>query len=161
MSIKLNAFEKGLEYNKEEYLNKFIPLVIKKAPKYDVFSVLDLHKALELNETELRIFKDLVFDIRVYLIDNGYAELKGTRSIKMIEKKDVNIIAENYIAGNNYGTQSSRSALINPVIQNDNKIIETKPAKRSLLEIASWFFGSIIAIIGIYEFIIKKIFTNT
>jgi hypothetical protein len=75
---------------------------------------------------------------------------------KELQNKKFNIVAENYIAGNNYGNQSSRSALINPTIQNDNKITETNPPKRSLIEIFSWIFGSAAAIIAIYEFIIKK-----
>lgn len=91
----------------------------------------------------------------------GYFKYVEFIKNKELENKTSNIITENYIAGNNYGIQSSRSDFIKPTIQTDNKITESKPAKRSLLEIASWFLGSIIAIIGIYEFIIKKIFTNT
>jgi hypothetical protein len=91
----------------------------------------------------------------------GYFKYIESIKNKELESKKLNIIAENYISGNNYGIQSSRSDFIKPTIQNDNKITESKPAKRSLLEIASWVLGSIIAIIGIYEFIIKKIFTNT
>lgn len=77
---------------------------------------------------------------------------------KELESKTSNIITENYIAGNNYGIQSSESDFINPAMQNDNRTIETKPPKKSLLEIASWFLGSIAAVIAIYEFIIKKYF---
>ena len=76
---------------------------------------------------------------------------------KELEKIKPTIIAENYIGGNNLGIQSSKSDFINPAIQNANKIIPHKPPKRSFLEIASWVFGIVVAIIAIYEFIFKKL----
>ncbi|MDI6050162.1 hypothetical protein QLS31_10005 [Flavobacterium sp. XS2P24] len=56
--------------------------------------------------------------------------------LEFIEKKELErikptIIAENYIAGNNHGIQSSKSNFIKPVIQNANKITKTKPPKKS------------------------------
>jgi len=60
-----------------------------------------------------------------------------------------------FIGGDNYGFQSLDTDLINPAIQNANKIIPHNPPKRSFLEIASWVFGIIVAVIVIYEFIIK------
>ncbi|WP_299056892.1 hypothetical protein [uncultured Polaribacter sp.] len=76
---------------------------------------------------------------------------------KELEKVKPTIIAENYIGGNNHGIQSSRSAFDNPEIHKQSKITETKPPKRSFLEITSWVIGAVAAIIAIYEFIIKKL----
>ena len=72
--------------NKDEYIKRFIPLVFKYAPKYEHFSVYDLHKNIPLNETELFAFKKFNFDIKLFLINNGYAELKGSSNIQFLEK---------------------------------------------------------------------------
>jgi hypothetical protein len=71
--------------------------------------------------------------------------------------KTSTIIAENYIGGDNHGIQSSKSDFINPEIHNASKTIASNPPKRSFLEIASWVFGIVVAIIAIYEFILKKL----
>ena len=81
----------------------------------------------------------------------GYFKYLEFIEKERLEKIRPIIISENYINGDNHGFQSSRSDLIKPLIQKESNIIE----KRSLLEIASWIFGIIVAIIAIYEFIIK------
>ena len=76
---------------------------------------------------------------------------------KLNNNTNKTILTENYIEGDNNGIQSSRSDFIKPAIQNTSKITETKPPKRSFLETTSWAFGIVVAIIAIYEFILKKI----
>ena len=87
----------------------------------------------------------------------GYFKYLEFIENKELDKIKPTIIAENYISGDNHGIQSSRSDFIKPAIKNASKITETKPPKKSFLEIASWVFGGIAAIIAIYEFVIKKI----
>ncbi len=72
--------------NKDEYIKRFIPLVFKYAPKYEHFSVYDLHKIIPLDETELTAFKKYDFDIKSFLYNNGYVELKGSSKIQFLEK---------------------------------------------------------------------------
>jgi hypothetical protein len=72
-----------------------------------------------------------------------------------LEKGKLTIVAENYIGGNNHGFQASRSAIDIPAIQKANKMTAQNNPKKSFLEIASWLFGIVVAIIVIYEFIIK------
>lgn len=86
MSIPINKFGTTPKFNKDEYLKKFIPLVIDNASEFDNFSVFDLHKSLNLSENELKIFKQLTFDIRKHLIDNGIAKMYGSRKITLTEK---------------------------------------------------------------------------
>ncbi|ESU23663.1 hypothetical protein FLJC2902T_32250 [Flavobacterium limnosediminis JC2902] len=70
-------------------------------------------------------------------------------------KKESNIKIENYIGGNNNGIQSSNSNFTNPTIE--NKQIKNPKNKASILEILSWIVGILIGLVGLYEFIIKKI----
>lgn len=86
MAIELNKYGKKLEYNPDEYLEKFIPLVLKECNEYTEFSVFDLGKKLNLSENDNLIFNDLTFKIRVYLIDNGLANLYGSSKIKLTDK---------------------------------------------------------------------------
>lgn len=72
--------------NREEYISKFFPLVLKYAPKYNSFSVFSLHEIIPLEEYEIRIFKNIDFDIKLYLVDNNYAIIKGSSDIKLTEK---------------------------------------------------------------------------
>ena len=85
----------------------------------------------------------------------GYFKYLDFIEKRELEKIKPTIIAENYIGGNNHGIQLSRSAFANPTIQNASKMNETIPPRKSFLEIASWLFGIVVAIIAIYEFIIK------
>lgn len=74
-----------------------------------------------------------------------------------LEKIKPTIVAENYIGGNNHRIQSSKTEFISPEIQNASKTTASNPPKRSFIEIASWIFGIVVAIIAIYEFILKKL----
>ncbi len=76
---------------------------------------------------------------------------------KELEKREYNIVAKNYIAGNNYGIQTSNSDFKSPIVQTTSITTDKEQNKKSVLEIVSWIIGIIIGIIGIYEFIIKKI----
>ena len=72
--------------NKDEYIERFIPLVFKYAPKYEHFYIYDLHKVIPLNETELIAFKKYYSDIRMFLVNNYFAEFKGSKNIQFLEK---------------------------------------------------------------------------
>lgn len=74
-----------MEINRDQYLKKFIPLVIKNAPEFDNFSVNELHKSLKLSENDKNIFKDVTFYIRKHLVDNGIANMYGTRKITLTD----------------------------------------------------------------------------
>lgn len=154
-------FPDGKEFTKQ----KFTKLVLKKAPKFNSFCIREIVDKLELNEIEKKQFKHLNLNIRSELINSGLVEffVKGSTDIILTEqgrnffdkKHSEIIIAENYIGGDNYGIQSSKSDFINPAIQNASKITVHNNPKRSFLEIASWVFGIVVAIIVIYEFILK------
>jgi hypothetical protein len=74
---------------------------------------------------------------------------------KELESKTSNIIAENYIVGNNYGIQSSKSDFKSPITQTINPTTHKHPNTKSVLEICSWIAGIIATAIGVYELIIK------
>ncbi|WP_395049751.1 hypothetical protein [Flavobacterium sp.] len=86
-----------------------------------------------------------------------YLESDKESKSKKSEKTTNISIKGNYIGGDNHGIQSSKSDFINPEIHNASKTIASNPPKRSFLEIASWVFGIVVAIIAIYEFILKKL----
>ena len=87
----------------------------------------------------------------------GYFKYLDFIEKRELEKIKPTIIAENYIGGNNHGIQSLKSDFTNPEIHNASKAIASIPPKRSFIEIASWIFGIVVAIIAIYEFILKKL----
>jgi hypothetical protein len=60
-------------------------------------------------------------------------------------------------ATNNINQSFLDNALASPIIQKIKKNKPTKPPKKSWLEIASWTFGIIAAIIVIYEFWLKHL----
>ena len=91
---------------------------------------------------------------RRYVRENNEYTVRP-RTKRELEKIKPTIIAENYIGGNNHGIQSLKSDFTNPEIHNASKAIASIPPKRSFIEIASWIFGIVVAIIAIYEFIIK------
>ncbi|MDK2772130.1 MAG: hypothetical protein KYX68_07910 [Flavobacterium sp.] len=169
---------------KDVEIENFADLIIINCSKFEIFCLNEIVSKLNLDSNKERQFNSIILEttnllkeydlINVVPNTSGYFKLSPNGLLakekggyfkyvefiknKELESKTSNVIVENYIAGDNYGIQSSRSDFIKPAIQNDNKINETKPPKRSLLEIASWFLGSIAAIIAIYEFIIKKYF---
>jgi len=89
--------------------------------------------------------------------------LKATESDvyeKETEIKHTTINAKQVIYNEqpNKGNQSlSDNAFESPTTQTINKNIESKP-KKSWIEFISWVTGVIIAIIGIYEFVVKQFF---
>ncbi|MGG7036534.1 MAG: hypothetical protein ACI7YS_15260 [Flavobacterium sp.] len=169
--IEVNNFGLPPEFpnGKAVVIENFIEIILKNAPEYDCFSLHEMVNSLELEDIEKKQFKYLAENLRKTLIKKGlieftkgsnlYVELteKGRKYFdeKIIEPINFTQNIENYIGGNNHGIQSSRSDFIKPAIQNANKITETKPPKKSFLEIASWVIGGVAAIIAIYEFIIK------
>ena len=92
----------------------------------------------------------------IFIKNGGFEEYYKLKKLSEAENKKPNIKIKNFIGGNNNWYQSLDSDLINPAIQNANKIIPHNPPKKSFLEIASWVIGCVAAIIAIYEFIIKK-----
>jgi len=172
---------------KETEIENFANLILINCPKFEMFSLNEIIDKLNLDKTKERQFNSLNLEVISLLkecdlikhVENtsgffklsqngllakdkgGYFKYVEFIKNKELESNSKNVYTENYIAGDNYGIQSSRSDFIKPLIQTKNKITETKPAKRSLLEIFSWVFGVIASIIAIYEFIIKKIFSNT
>lgn len=167
---------------KDIEIENLADLIIKNCSKFEMFSLNDIINNLNLETTKERQYNSIILEttdllkgyelINIIPNTSGYFKLSQNGRLakekcgyfkyidfiksKEIESSNKNIITENYIAGNNYGFQSSNSTLINPVIQNNNKRLETKESKWSLLEIISWVLGSLAAIIAIYEFILKK-----
>ncbi|QNK78183.1 hypothetical protein H7F37_04200 [Winogradskyella sp. PAMC22761] len=86
MAIKLNENGNIPDYNTDEYLKKFIPLVIKYAPEFNNFSIYDLQNKLKLSKKEKLIFRDLTFKIRQHFVSNGIGEMYGSRQIKLLNK---------------------------------------------------------------------------
>jgi hypothetical protein len=74
----LQNLGKPLVYNKDEYIERFIPIVLKNAPKFEYFSIYELSKKINgLSPEELKIYKDISTEIRTSLVKKNYAELKG------------------------------------------------------------------------------------
>lgn len=86
MSIELNKYGIISEFNKDEYLKRFIPLVIEYAPNFDSFSIFDLQESLDLSESDKKIYETLIFDIRKYFVENGIAKMYGSRQITLTDK---------------------------------------------------------------------------
>ncbi len=86
MSIELNKYGIISEFNKDEYLKRFIPLVIEYAPNFDNFSIFDLQESLDLSESDKKIYETLIFDIRKYFVENGIAKMYGSRQITLTDK---------------------------------------------------------------------------
>ncbi|WP_405611492.1 hypothetical protein [Polaribacter sp. Asnod1-A03] len=84
-------------------------------------------------------------------------EINGILLLDKIEKGDKNI-TENIFNGNFNGTFIQDSLLDKSFVKQKtvNKT-EKEPSKKSWIEIASLVIGSIIGLIGIWEFIIKKL----
>lgn len=86
MTFSVNKHGKTPDFNKDEYLKKFIPLVIKHAPEFDSFSVFELSDKLNLSKDEQKIFEIISFDIRKHLVENEIAKMDGSRKITLKEK---------------------------------------------------------------------------
>ena len=88
----------------------------------------------------------------------GYFEYEKYIEQKELESKDFKVNYGNIIQGDNYGNQSSgNTALNSPTKQKTVNNIEKAPSKKSFIEILSWIIGSIVGLIAIYEFVIKKL----
>ncbi|MFV5691052.1 hypothetical protein ACM55K_03400 [Flavobacterium sp. LT1R49] len=85
----------------------------------------------------------------------GHLKYEKFINDKELEKVKPTIIAENYIAVNNHGIQSSKSDFKSPITQIINPTISIKSNTKSLLEIVSWIAGVIASAIVVYEFMIK------
>jgi hypothetical protein len=110
------------------------------------------------------ITNTITYDITLtgveHLISLGLVEDKFAKQEKEKEKqiKHTTINGGQVIINeeSNNGNQSlSDNAFASPTIQKTNKKIDKSP-KKSWIEVISWITGIIIAIIGIYEFIIKQ-----
>src|SRR5690606_30753964 len=86
MSIELNKYGILSEFNKDEYLKHFIPLVIEYAPNFDNFSIFDLKESLDLSESDKKIYEALAFDIRKHFVENGIAKMYGSRQITLTDE---------------------------------------------------------------------------
>jgi len=79
------------------------------------------------------------------------------------DKSDKPSVTHNFIVDQSIKVDNHSSLKMadnKPAIQKISNKTETIPPKRSWIEIASWIFGITIAIIGIYEFIIKVLITR-
>ena len=160
MGIKLGAYGKKPEYNTDEYLKKFIPLVIKHAPKYDNFSISDLKTELNLSKNDQIIFSDLTFKIRQYFVSNGIAEMYGSHQIKLLDKgRDIKNgkekILGNFIyndfSNSSAGTLIQDSDLNKALIKIKAKTENNTPLKKSLIQKLlsnPWLIGLVFAIIA-------------
>jgi len=88
MAIKLGAYGKKPEYNTDEYLKKFIPLVIKHAPEYDNFSLRDLTDKMKLSNKDKLVFDDneMQYDLKIKLKEVGYVNIFGNGSVSLTDK---------------------------------------------------------------------------
>lgn len=171
MAIESNRHGIIPEYNPDEYLEKFIPLVLKECNEYTEFSVFELGKKLNLSEKDNLIFNDLTFRIRVHLIDNDLATLHGSRMVKLTEKgRDVkngkekifgvvinNDFSNSTIGQYNQSSNFSNSPQTNNMTANNNADLKTKSIIKFWKLISeNKLISSIVLIIILY--LIKVIF---
>jgi hypothetical protein len=133
--------------DREEYMFLYNHICNFSTIEHNIGNVTDLGKDYQ------KIWCD--YNTDRFIKNGGFEKYYKVKKTKELESIKPNITAKNYIGGDNYGFQSLDTDLINPAIQKANKIIPHNPPKRSFLEIASWVFGIIVAVIVIYEFIIK------
>lgn len=143
MGIKLGSYGITSEYNTNEKLDEFIPLVIKHAPKYDNFSISDLKTKLNLSKNDQLIFSELTFKIRQYFVRNGIAEMYGSHQIKLLDKgRDIKSgkekILGNFIyndfSNSSVGTLIQDSDLNKARIKNKINNVNNTPLKKSTTE---------------------------
>ncbi len=144
--VKINDFTLPPEFpdGENETKEKFIELVLKKAPKINNFCIHKIVDKLELNEIEKKQFKHLNLDIRSELVNSGLAEIvvKGGTDIRLTKsgrnyfdkKHSETIIAENYIGGDNYGIQSSKSDFTAPITINAKQKPSINPEIKSSVQ---------------------------
>lgn len=80
---KINDYGASVEFpdGRDYAIEKFIELILEKAPRYENFIIADLDKKLDLNELELKQYKYLTFDLRVILINKGLVEVAPSSNI--------------------------------------------------------------------------------
>lgn len=168
----------------KETIIKYFDIVLLSDKKDSFFDVYDLlvPKYLKAETTEEKEYfcslKDELIEFAKYekyfnQFPNGSCELTDIGKIakkkgghfkydKYIENKDldnnkVDIKIDNFIGGDNYGIQSSKSDFKSPIKQKTVHKTDNKPNKKSWIEITAWVVGIIIGLISIYEIIIKKL----
>ncbi|MFE3869595.1 hypothetical protein ACFX5E_16165 [Flavobacterium sp. LS2P90] len=169
--VEINNFGIPPEFPDGETKTKerFIEFVLKKAPKINSFCIHKIVDKLELNEIEKKQFKHLNLDIRSDLVNSKLAEIavKGGTDIRLTEtgrnyfdkKHSDTIIAENFIIGDNYGIQSSKSDFTAPITINAKQNPSINPEIKSSVQ---KFFSNpwvlLISGIAIEEVTIGKIY---
>lgn len=71
------------EFNKDEYIEKFIPLILEHAPRFDKFNIVDLKDKIPVSKTEKSIFLILSTDLKKILLENGYFKFSNGSNIKV------------------------------------------------------------------------------
>lgn len=140
MTFSVNKHGKIPEFNKDEYLKRFIPLVIKHAPEFDSFSVFELSDKLNISKDEQKIFEIISFDIRKHLVENEIAKMDGSRKITLKEKgRDIkngtekifgtiinNDFSNSTIGQVNQSSNFSNSPQTNNITANNKAALKTK-----------------------------------
>jgi hypothetical protein len=88
MGIKLGAYGKKPEYDTDECLKRFIPLVVKHAPEYDNFSLRDLTNKMKLSKKDELVYdeNDFLHDLKTKLNEIGYVSVSGNGYISLTDK---------------------------------------------------------------------------
>ncbi|MGG5487911.1 hypothetical protein [Gaetbulibacter sp. PBL-D1] len=88
MGIKLGAHGQKPEYNTDEYLKKFIPLVIKHASEFDNFSLRDLTDKMKLSDKDKLVYNDndFIYDLKTKLKEIGLANVLPNGSLSLTDK---------------------------------------------------------------------------
>ena len=167
-----------------DYLDKIFHLI----PPYNGFKLQDIIYSSDLTNVQKNI-ADYVHDKMEYILKSegclethsydGNLTLQlnshgrevqtaGGLSEFKTQKKQVATPNVNIHQGDNYGNivqsghQSSISLSQDHRLNKENitNINQTKPSKKSVIEILSWVIGILAGLIAIYEFVIKKFFLN-
>jgi hypothetical protein len=169
----------------EKEIIKYLEIVFNDITDFELVSVNNpITKVLKHETKEERDkFFSVVDNVKLFAKNNDLIEKHGTGDffkltkngkqlkkigsyseyLKYIEKKELdnnglNINIENLINGDNNGIQSSGNIeLKSPFKQKIVNKIAKEPSKKPWIEITSWVIGSIVGLIAIYEFVIKKL----
>lgn len=176
--IELQDFEKLVEYveNPNEFENGIKSSLEYKILKYlkdnengEPINLDDFHKNESLLRSKISELVKLKYITKVAELSLGTDfNIKGLRceitingikylnEIESDNKTTINI--RNYIGRDNNGIQSSGNIeLKSPFKQKTVNKTAKEPNKKSWIEILSWIIGSIVGLIAIYEFVIKKL----
>ena len=88
MGIKLGSYGQKPEFNTDEYLKKFIPLVVKHAPEFDNFSLRDLADKMKLSDKDKLVYNENEFlhDLKTKLNEVGLANVFPNGSLSLTDK---------------------------------------------------------------------------